>query len=639
MNDNIHQYGFWPSTITADMLTQQSLRISEPQMSGGDIFWLESRPHEQGRNALVQMTSNGERNDVLPTPHNVRTRAHEYGGGSYLVTEAFIVCVLDADQRVYVYDRATKELSTISPENLSAQPSWRYADFCWDKRRNRIICIREDHTTSERFERSEIIAIELQNNNAITVLVSGADFYTNPRLNPNGNKLSYICWNHPQMPWDGTECYCAELNTAGEIIASKCVAGGLNESVVQPLWSPSGELFFVSDRNNWWNIYRYTSETIEIICDAAAEFATPQWTFGMRSYGFLDSDTIFCCYSQNGQWLLGTISITEKNLTPIETDLRDISAIFCSDASACFLAGNATQNTRLLHFKNNHISTLAQTTNIELTKGDISTPESIRFPTTDGEEAEGFYYSPTNSNAKAPNNTLPPLIVMCHGGPTGATESSLNMKIQFWTNRGFAVLDVNYRGSTGYGRKYRDRLKNNWGITDVIDVCSGANHLVERGLVDKNKLAIRGGSAGGYTVLAALTFRNTFKVGASLYGIGDLETLAKDTHKFEAHYLDSLIGAYPEQKDIYIARSPINHIEKLNCPVIFLQGLKDKVVPPNQAEAMVNALQQKGIKTAYVTFEEEGHGFRQATSIKRAIEAELEFYQSIFSDNENAGAI
>lgn len=639
MNNKIYPYGFWPSAITAEMLTQQSLRISEPQISNGDIFWLESRPHEQGRNALVQLTKSGAQHDLLPAPHSVRTRAHEYGGGSYLVTDEFIICVLDIDQRVYLYDRATKELSAISPENLSSQTSWRYADFCWDKNRNRVICIREDHTTSEKFERSEIVAINLQKNNSISILVSGADFYTNPRLNPDGNRLSYICWNHPQMPWDGTECYCAELDTEGEIISNTCVAGGLHESVVQPLWSPTGELFFVSDKNNWWNIYRYSHDSTDIICDMPAEFATPQWTFGMRSYGFLNSETIFCCYSQNGQWHLGTISITDKQLTSIQTDLRDISGIFCSDNAACFLAGNATQNTHLLNFKSNHMSVVAQAANIELVEGDVSLPESIKFPTSDGEEAAGFYYSPINANIKAPANTLPPLIVMCHGGPTGATESSLNMKIQFWTNRGFAVLDVNYRGSTGYGRKYRDRLKSNWGITDVIDVCSGATYLVERGLVDKNKLAIRGGSAGGYTVLAALAFSDTFKVGASLYGIGDLETLAKDTHKFEAHYLDSLVGTYPDQKDIYIARSPINHIEKLNCPVIFLQGLKDKVVPPNQAEAMVNALQQKGIKTAYVTFADEGHGFRQAESIKRAIEAELEFYQSIFSNNENAGAL
>lgn len=454
------------------------------------------------------------------------------------------------------------------------------------------------------------------------------------------------------MPWDGTELHVASLNEDGNIASSEHIAGSENESVLQPLWSPSGELFFVSDRNNWWNLYRYNAQCTdaespspsedsrapygkshaELICDMPAEFATPQWTFGMRSYGFLNEHSILCCYSQEGKWTLATIDLTTQTLANIGIDLRDIAGIFCDNNRACFLAGNAHQTSRLLYFRNNQISVIAQTSNASLLKEDISVAQAISFTTSDGETAHGFYYAPTNSKICGPDFTKPPLIVMCHGGPTGATESSFNMKIQFWTHRGFAVLDVNYRGSTGYGREYRDRLKKNWGITDVIDVCSGADYLVGRGLVDSEKLAIRGGSAGGYTVLAALAFKDTFKAGASLYGIGDLEALARDTHKFEAHYLDGLIGKYPEEIAIYKARSPINHVDKLNCPVIFLQGLKDKVVPPNQAEAMVGALQQKGIKAVYVTFEDEGHGFRQAASIAKAITAELDFYQSVFAE-------
>ena len=629
----IYDYGFWPSSISPDTLTRQSTRLSEPQMCGADIFWLESRPHEQGRNALVQMTGLGMHEDILPGPHSLRTRAHEYGGGSYLVTQNFIICVLDADQRLYRYDRDTKKLSPITPENPDGKVAWRYADFCWDEKHRRIICVREDHTGNDRFERSEIVAIELQSNQ-ITSLVSGADFYSNPRISPDCSKLSYICWNHPQMPWDGTELYCAEFTKAGDLANTQLIAGGAKESVVQPLWSLTGELFFVSDRNNWWNIYRYCNGNIENICDIPAEFATPQWTFGMRSYGFLNGDTLFCCYSNDGHWNLGTISIAHKSLTPIKTDLRDISGIFCENNTACFLAGSARQMPRLLYFKNHQISVITQATTALSPQEDISLPEAICFATSDGETARGFYYAPTNSAIKAPEGSKPPLIVMCHGGPTGATESSLNLKIQFWTHRGFAVLDVNYRGSTGYGREYRDRLKNNWGVTDVIDVCSGAQYLVERGLVDGDKIAILGSSAGGYTVLAALTFSDTFKAGASLYGIGDLEALARDTHKFEAHYLDSLVGEYPAQLEIYKARSPIHHVEKLNCPVIFLQGLQDKVVPPQQAEAMVEALRAKGINAAYVTFENEGHGFRQANNIARAIAEELQFYQSVFKAEE-----
>lgn len=630
-----HPYGFWPSSISPEMLTQQSLRLSEPQLSGEDIFWLETRPQEQGRNALVRMTALGMHHDVLPMPHSVRTRANEYGGGSYLVTDKYIFCVLDADQRVYAFNRDSEKLIPISPENSDEKISWRYADFCWDALRQRVICVREDHTTTEQFERTEIVAIAPESA-SVQVLVTGADFYCNPRLNPAGDKLTYICWNHPLMPWDGTQCYVASLDADGNISHSECVAGSEKESVLQPLWSPSGELFFVSDRNNWWNIYRHAPNGAELMCELPAEFATPQWTFGMRSYGFLNEYSILCCYSQDGKWTLGTIDLTTKKLTNIGVDLRDISGVFCDanfygDGRACFLAGNSHQTTRLLYFRNNQISVIAQTSNVSLQQEDIAVAQAVSFSTSDGETAHGFYYAPTNSKICGPDFAKPPLIVMCHGGPTGATESSLNMKIQFWTHRGFAVLDVNYRGSTGYGREYRDRLQNNWGVTDVIDVCGGADYLVSRGLVDGNKLAIRGGSAGGYTVLAALAFKDTFKAGASLYGIGDLEALARDTHKFEAHYLDGLIGKYPEDVEIYKARSPINHVDKLNCPVIFLQGLKDKVVPPNQAEAMVTALQQKGIKTVYVTFEDEGHGFRQASSIAKAITAELDFYQSIFS--------
>ncbi len=621
-------YGNWPSPITAETLTQQSAKISEPQACGDQVFWIESRPNEKGRNALVQLLENGESKDVLSTPHSVRTRAHEYGGASYIVTEDFIFCVLDADQCVYWIDRLTHDLKP-----LTASGNYRYADFCWDKARNRLICVREDHTQANHahhiFERSEIVAIDLTGQ--LNVLVSGADFYSNPRLNFNGNYLSYLCWNHPQMPWDGSECYCATLDNKGEILETTLIAGGKNESIFQPQWSLSDELFFVSDRSNWWNIYRYKNASIEIVCGIPAEFATPQWVFGMSTYGFLSENEIFCCFSQKGQWNLGVIELEKKSLTSIPNEFRDISNICCHNSQAFFLAASATKGSSLYTFKNTQITPLLPEKNSGLTGEDISQPNAIHFATSDGEIAHGFYYAPKNRLISKNSNQLPPLIVMCHGGPTGATETSLNIKIQFWTSRGFAVLDVNYRGSTGYGRQYRDRLKNNWGVTDVIDVCSGAQHLIDRGLVDPNKIAIRGSSAGGYTVLAALTFANTFKAGASLYGIGDLQALAKDTHKFEARYLDSLVGEYPAQQNIYHARSPINHVEQLNCPVIFLQGLEDKVVPPNQAEAMVAALTKKGIKNAYVTFAEEGHGFRQAESIQKAIEAEFEFYKEVFN--------
>lgn len=625
-------YGHWPSPISAELLTAQGVRLSDPQAVGDALYWLESRPQEKGRSVLV-CEKQGERRDLLPAPHSIRTRIHEYGGAPYLATADVIFYVLDSDQRIYAYDLHNQTSRALTPEG-----AYRYADFWVDTTRNRLLAIRENCTSDSHNPASEIIAIHLDNLQ-LEVLVSGADFYSNPRLSPNGEQLSFLRWNHPNMPWDNTECVIAQLNSQGDLLSSNVIAGGNGESVFQPQWSPAGELFFVSDRSNWWNIYRWTGAEAEAVCVLDAEFATPQWVFGMSTYGFLSASEIFCCFSQQGVWQLGVVNLAQKTLHKIDTPLHDISAIYCAPSDSCqnenksrayFLGATATQGAQLWSYASGVCAPL-NNNQFALDSRYLSHAEAITFPTRDGEIAHGFFYAPTNADYKIAPDTLPPLLVMCHGGPTGATETSLNLKIQFWTSRGFAVLDVNYRGSTGYGKKYRDRLKNNWGITDVIDVCSGVNYLVAQQRIDQHKVAIRGSSAGGYTVLAALTFSDTFKAGASLYGIGDLEALARDTHKFEAHYLDSLVGEYPAQKNIYRERSPIHHIEQLNCPVIFLQGLQDKVVPPAQAEAMVTALQEKGIMTKYVTFEEEGHGFRQAHNMQRALNEELAFYQTVFS--------
>ncbi|HEY0894574.1 MAG TPA: S9 family peptidase [Cellvibrio sp.] len=624
-------FGHWPSPITAELLTAQGVRISEPQAVGDCLYWLESRPQEKGRTALV-CESGGTRSDLLPPPHSIRTRAHEYGGAPYLATADAIFYVLDSDQRIYRYDLVHQETYAMTPEG-----AFRYADFCYDPVRARLIVVREDCTQDTHHPTSAIVALELDNRES-QILAQGADFYSNPRLSPNGKQLSFLRWDHPNMPWDSTECVLAQLNPDGDIVSSTVIAGGAataegkTESVFQPQWSPAGELFFVSDRSNWWNIYRWRDGKAEAVYALDAEFATPQWVFGMSTYGFLSKDEIFCCFSQNGFWQLGVINTTTNTLAKISANFRDISNIHCSNGKGYFIAASDAQSAQLWCYDSGEIKALTNTTQSIDTRF-FSAPQAVEFPTRDGEIAHGFFYAPKNPEVIQLAGQLPPLLVMCHGGPTGATESSLNLKIQFWTSRGFAVLDVNYRGSTGYGRQYRDRLKNNWGITDVIDVCSGVDYLAAQQLIDKHKVAIRGSSAGGYTVLAALTFSDVFKAGASLYGIGDLEALARDTHKFEAHYLDSLVGEYPAQKNIYQERSPIHHIEQLNCPVIFLQGLQDKVVPPAQAEAMVTALQEKGIMTKYVTFEEEGHGFRQAHNIQRALNEELEFYLTVFSKN------
>lgn len=619
-------YGSWKSPISAELLTAKSVQLIEPRFDGSDIYWLESRPTEKGRNALIRLRFDGSREDLLPAPHSIRTRACEYGGGHYTVFKGTVYLVLEADQRVYRLDPATGSLSALSPAG-----KYRYADFCIDEQHQQLICVREDYSQDDTEARSEIVALTLDGSGHIDVLVSGADFYSNPRVSPDGQKLVWISWQHPQMPWDGTECYIAQIDYH-QVSNLQKITGGTEESIFQPEWSPDGDLYFVSDKNNWWNLYRWKDGKIESLCRMEAEFATPRWVFGMSTYGFTSTDTLLCCYSQNGRWYLAQLNIAQKKLSSIACGLTDIAAIYCQSGHALLLGANPQDGSALYRYdaSENALTLLSRAANHAFDACYLSSPQGIHFPTQDNETAHGFYYPPGNPEFVAPEGTLPPLLVMCHGGPTAATSSALNLKIQFWTSRGFAVLDVNYRGSTGYGREYRDRLKKNWGITDVIDVTSGAEFLIQQGLVDQHKIAIRGSSAGGYTVLAALTFSDRFNAGASLYGIGNLETLVQDTHKFEARYLDTLVGAYPAEKSIYQARSPLNHIERLNCPVIFLQGLQDKVVPPNQAEAMVKALTKKGIANAYVTFAEEGHGFRQAQNIVRAIEAELYFYSQVF---------
>lgn len=621
-------YGSWPSPLPARQLTALSTKISEPRVEQHTVYWLESRPQQGGRTTLVRKYRDKEPCDILAEPYSIRTRANEYGGGAWTISDGAIYAVLDHDQRIYQIDQ--------QPRPITPEGSFRYADLILDKSRQRLICVREDY----RFKtpRSEIVAVDLTGNLDITVLVSGDDFYSNPRVSPDGNRFSWLSWNHPNMPWDGTACRVARIDQTGLLAEHYLIAGGDNESIFQPEWSPAGMLFFVSDRSNWWNLYQVevdefiqkNSAAIKAVYPHQAEFATPQWVFGISTYAFPDEQTLLCCFNQQGQWHLASIDLTDNQVEIIQTPLTDISAVFADGDNAVFIGANAVSTPLLYQYRKRALNLVSSATPAALDPAYISVAQPIVFSTTNDDVAHAFYYAPVNPTVSMPANILPPLIVMCHGGPTGATESSLNLKIQYWTTRGFAVLDVNYRGSTGYGRTYRDALKGRWGIADVDDVVMGATCLADRGLVNPEAMIIRGSSAGGYTVLAALTFTNRFAAGASLYGIGNLETLVLDTHKFEARYLDSLIGAYPADRPTYIERSPLFHVEQLKCPVIFLQGLRDKVVPPEQAGQMVAALARQGIPHAYVTFPDEGHGFRQADAIVQALESELYFYSQIF---------
>lgn len=620
-------YGSWKSPITSELIVAGTIGLGQVRLDGEHIYWTELRPTEAGRNVVVCRTASGKVSDRTPAPWNVRTRVHEYGGGAYTVHQGTVYFSNFADQRLYRQEPGS------DPQPITPEASWRYADAVVDAGRNSLICVREDHTGSGEAV-NEIVRLSVDGQSDPVVLVRGRDFYASPRLSPDGKHLVWFCWNHPNMPWDGTELWLAEVTPDGGLANPRQIAGGETESIVQPEWSPDGVLYFISDRSGWWNLYRLqTSGEIEAVCPKEAEFGFPQWIFAQSNYAFESATRLICTYSREGISYLASLDTQTLELEPISLPYTEIGGIHASPGQVVFHAGSALTPGAIvqLDLATGNLTTLRCSSDLTIEAGYLSTPQVIAFPTTGGLTAYGFFYPPQNQDFVAPAGERPPLLVKSHGGPTAATSTAFNLKIQYWTSRGFAVLDVNYGGSTGYGRAYRERLKGQWGIVDVDDCVNGATYLAEQGLVDGDRLVIDGGSAGGYTTLCALTFRDTFKAGASYYGVSDLEALATDTHKFEARYLDSLIGPYPERKDLYIARSPIHFTQQLSCPVIFFQGDEDKIVPPNQAEMMVNALRAKQLPVAYVLYEGEQHGFRKAENIKRTLDGEFYFYSRVFN--------
>lgn len=623
-------YGSWTSPITSKAIVSAAIGLGQVGLDGDDIYWVEQRPTEGGRNVIVQhthdgRTPDGQTIDRTPAPFNARTRVHEYGGGAFMVSGGVLYFSDFADQRLYC------QRGSEAPQALTPEAAMRYADGVVDSRRNRLIYVREDHTDAGREAVNSLVSIDLANGD-MQVLVSGNDFYAAPRLSPDGSQLAWLTWNHPNMPWDGTELLVGDIREDGTVARTVHVAGGASESIFQPEWSPDGILHFVSDRTEWWNLYRWAAGRIEPLCAKAAEFGRPQWGLGMFTYCFVSASQIVCCYTEQGIWHLASLDTQSQQLDVIPTPYSDITGLRASNGRVVFTAGSPTESTAVvqLDLDTRELTTLRRSNDLSLDPGYISTPEPIEFPTAQGRTAHALFYAPTNKDHTAPAGERPPLIVKSHGGPTSAAPSTLNLGIQYWTSRGFAVLDVNYGGSTGYGRAYRQRLNGQWGIVDVEDCTNGARFLVERGAAAGNRLAITGGSAGGYTTLCALTFHDVFSAGASHYGVSDLEALAGETHKFESRYLDSLIGPYPERQDLYRARSPIRFTDRLSCPLILFQGLEDQVVPPNQAEMMAQALRDKGVPVAYVPFEGEQHGFRRAENIVRALDGELYFYSRIF---------
>jgi len=628
-NPKTAPYGSWKSPITSDLFVKEALTLSQIRLDGEDVYWVEMRPSQGGRQVIVRQTAAGERQDVTPPEFNARTRVHEYGGGDYVVKDGEVYFSNFADQQLY------RQSLKGAPQLIShdcADDRVRYADAVVDQGRQRLICIREDHRANEREPVNEIVAVPGAGGES-NVLATGKDFYASPRLSPDGSRVAWLSWNHPNMPWDGCELWVGEFTADGSIANTRVVAGGLRESIFQPEWSPDGTLYFVSDRSGWWNIYRETGKgSVECVCEMDAEFGGAQWIFGLSTYAFESANRIVCGYNQRGIWHLATIDTATGQLKKIETPYTDLSFVCAAPGRVYVRAASRTEPISIIGFdlKTREAKIYQRQSKASIDAGYYSQAEAIEFPTENGLTAHGFYYAPTNRDFAAPPEEKPPLLVKSHGGPTSATIAALMLSIQYWTSRGFAVLDVNYGGSTGYGRAYRERLNGSWGIVDVDDCVNGAKFLAAQGRVDGDRLVIDGGSAGGYTTLCALTFRDVFKAGASHYGVSDLEALELDTHKFESKYSDGLIGPYPERRDLYIERSPLHFADQLSCPVIFFQGLEDKVVPPNQAEMMVEALRKKGVPVAYVAFEGEQHGFRRAENIKRSLDGELYFYSRVF---------
>jgi dipeptidyl aminopeptidase/acylaminoacyl peptidase len=617
-------FGAWDSPLSAAHVAAASLMLGGLTVDGDDVWWIEGRPAENGRAALVRWRSATGPCDMIAPPWNARTRVHEYGGGSLAVAGGIACFSHLPDQRVYRLDGAN------TPRPLTPAGPWRYADGVIDRRRGGLIAVGEEHR-DDREPRNCLVRIDLDGRDAPAVLASGHDFYAAPRLSPDGGSLAWTAWRHPDMPWDASELWTAQVDEAGGLHEARLIAGGHGESAIEPAWSPDGALHWVSDRSGWWNLHRLVGDRPAKLRPMEAEFARPPWILGGAHYDFLADGTIVCAYCQDGRWHLGVLDPRTGVLSPIPVPFTEIGRVRAARGGVVFLGASPTAAPAVisLDMASGACTTLPRPGGMPIDPAAISLPEPITFASAGGRTSHGTLYRPQNPDHEGPPGARPPLIVRCHGGPTSSAQSTLDLVVQFWTSRGFALLDVDYAGSSGYGRDYRRLLDGAWGVADVEDCIAGARFAAAQGWVDAGALLIRGGSAGGFTVLCALAFHEVFAAGASYYGIGDLEALRRETHKFESYYDQRLIGRYPERRDLYVARSPLHAADRITRPMIFFQGLDDRVVPAAQAEAMVAALRGRGLRVVYVPFAGEGHGFRRAESIRRALEEELAFYREV----------
>lgn len=618
-------YGTWPSPITAQTVAAGTKPLSAPRIDGAQSYWLEGLAAEGGRVAGVRHLPSGECERLTPAPYNLRSRVHEYGGGAWIVSGGVVYFSNFADNLVY----RLREGGQV--DALTRDPLQRHADFELDAGRRRLIAVREDHLVRGQEPVNLLVALSLDGAES-SDLASGFDFYAAPRLSPDGRQLAWLCWNHPQMPFNGTELWLADFDAAGALVQPRRIAGGPDESLCQPVWSPDGHLYVVSDRSGYWNLYRVEGASLHPVLPMRAEFGRPQWVFAQSMYGFNGPREIVATCIEQGVSKLGRIDLASGRWQPIVTEFTDIDELRVGPGFVLAIAGSPARPHEVVRIAldGGPPEVLASSVTQLPDTGYLQPPQALAIPSFDGRTTHAFYYPPASADHTGPADERPPLIVTSHGGPTSMSGNSLRPSLRFWTSRGFAVLDVNYGGSTGFGRAYMDALKAQWGIVDVQDCVAAARYVCELGLVDPDRMAIRGASASGFTTLCALAFHKVFKAGASYFGVSDLAGLDADTHKFESRYTSYLVAPPPERDRLYRERSPLAHADRLSCPMIFFQGLDDKVVVPAQSEIMVNALRARGIPVAYLTFEGEGHGFRQLETIRRTLEAELSFYGQVF---------
>jgi dipeptidyl aminopeptidase/acylaminoacyl peptidase len=626
-------YGTWASPLPVGLLTAGALRLAEPRIEpDGTIDWLEGRPDEGGRQALMRLAPGAaEPVEVGPPGMNVRTRVHEYGGGPYLAAGPLLVVSDFATGRLHVSHDGGTAWAPLTPEC-----AWRYADLELDAGRGRLIAIREDHepATLDRHGEAEnaIVAVSLADG-AIEVLVDGHDFFAAPRLSPDGTRLAWLEWDHPNLPWDGTTLRLAGLDEAGVPDGPGApVAGGPADWISQPRWSPDGRLQVVAEPDGWMNLFRVGADGLVPLAPMEAEFAYPDWVFALSDHAFLGDGGVVASGRSAARTHLYRIGPAAGAVSRYDLPFSEFDYVAAAGLTVVAIVGMPTEPTRLVRIDaaSGAWEEIRRTIADPPAPADLSRSRPVTFPTTGGREAHGVWYPPHNRAYAGPDDERPPLIVTSHGGPTAQASTALQLSIQLFTSRGYGVLDVDYGGSSGYGTEYRKRLEGEWGVVDLDDCVAGARWLAGQGLVDPDRTAIRGGSASGYTTLCAVTFRDTFRAGTTYFGIGDLETFVAQTHKFESRYLERLVGPYPATRERYRERSPLNFPDRISCPVLVLQGAEDRIVPPAQAEQIVDALWERRLPHAYLLFAGEDHGFRQAANIIRSFEAELSFYGQVF---------